>query len=897
MRSCLLFSLILIFSLQGLSQVVIDPPFPLPDDNITVYFDASRGNGELMGCECVVYAHAGLITDKSTSPTDWKYVQGNWGTDDAKVKMTRVGTDLYALSYNIRQFYSVPPTEQIRALAFVFRNANGSKVGRAADGSDIYYPMGDADSLRYVISTPELKDRIITPGTLFAFQAYTNVAASMQLRLNNAVIAMEENAGSLQFDSLLTQPGNYHFSFSIQSALGNRDTAFTWIIPDAPVIADVPSGARLGAHLQPDGTIRFLLDAPGKAYAFLYQVDGEAVQLNKSPDNRFFWIAIDTAGLGGTLKYQYWLEGDIQIPDPLSETILDPWNDSYITHETYPDLPEYPAGRASGLLSWLDWRSTYTWQQPSIVLPPPGRLIIYEVLIRDFLHSHSFAELTDSITYWKRLGINAVELMPVNEFEGNISWGYNPALHNAIDKYYGPADQLKAFIDKCHQEGIAVIADVVFNHAFGSNPMVRMYWDNVQHKPASGNPWFNADATHPFNVGFDFNHESEATQRYVVEVLRNMLEQFHFDGFRFDLSKGFTQRNTGSDIGAWGAYDASRIAILRTYRDAIVAIKPDAYVILEHFADNAEEKELAAAGFLLWGNLSHAYQEAVMGYPSDPGWGYYKNRDWSAPHLVTYMESHDEERLMYKALNFGNSNGDYNIRDLNTALERVSLASAFFYTLPGAKMLWQMGELGYDYSINYCEDGTISDNCRTGPKPIRWDYLQQAARMKLWGTTAALIALKKEFSAFDNADITSSLAGMQKQISMDEPDLKMLVLGNFDVRAGNMVARFPSNEMYYNYLGRDSIQGKTDPVNYILQPGEYKLYLNKKVDNPYLTLKTQTPFITGEIMVFPSLLNAGEVIHIRALELNNATISYTFYSNTGESVSYTHLTLPTKRIV
>ena len=69
------------------------------------------------------------------------------------------------------------------------------------------------------------------------------------------------------------------------------------------------------------------------------------------------------------------------------------------------------------------------------------------------------------------------------------------------------------------------------------------------------------------------------------------------------------------------------------------------------------------------------------------------------------MESHDEERLMYKNIQFGNSSGSYNVKDLNTALKRVEMCGAFLFTIPGPKMFWEFGELGYDYSINTCTNG------------------------------------------------------------------------------------------------------------------------------------------------------------------------------------------------
>ncbi|PIY31450.1 MAG: hypothetical protein COZ08_08820, partial [Bacteroidetes bacterium CG_4_10_14_3_um_filter_42_6] len=123
-----------------------------------------------------------------------------------------------------------------------------------------------------------------------------------------------------------------------------------------------------------------------------------------------------------------------------------------------------------------------------------------------------------------------------------------------------------------------------------------------------------------------------------------------------------------------------------------------------------------------------------MGYgsESDVSWISYKNRGWSEPHVVGYMESHDEERMMYKNLTYGNQSGNYTVKDPATGLGRVEAATAFFIPVPGPKMIWQFGELGYDYSINTCENGTISDDCRLSPKPVKWSYYQDANRKRIY---------------------------------------------------------------------------------------------------------------------------------------------------------------------
>ena len=131
--------------------------------------------------------------------------------------------------------------------------------------------------------------------------------------------------------------------------------------------------------------------------------------------------------------------------------------------------------------------------------------------------------------------------------------------------------------------------DIALNHSFGQNPMVRMYFDasaGQYGQPTASNPWFNPTPKHDFNVGYDFNHESLQTKNFTKRVIAYWMQNYHIDGYRFDLSKGFTQNNTLGNIGAWGAYDQSRVNILTEYYNDIQSHEPGAYVILEHLADS-----------------------------------------------------------------------------------------------------------------------------------------------------------------------------------------------------------------------------------------------------------------------------------------------------------------------
>jgi 1,4-alpha-glucan branching enzyme len=167
-------------------------------------------------------------------------------------------------------------------------------------------------------------------------------------------------------------------------------------------------------------------------------------QMNKTPDNNTWWIRINGLTPGTEYAFQYLVDGQLKIADPYSEKILDPFNDGSIPASTYPSLMPYPS-QTTGIVSVLQTSApAYTWQVPNFSRPDKRGLIIYELLLRDFLQAHDWKTLKDTLSYFKRMGINAIEIMPFNEFEGNNSWGYNPDFFLAPDKYYGTKNSLKS---------------------------------------------------------------------------------------------------------------------------------------------------------------------------------------------------------------------------------------------------------------------------------------------------------------------------------------------------------------------------------------------------------------------------------------------------------------------
>lgn len=850
------------------SQVVQTvPAYATENDSIVVIFNAKLGDGGLAGFTGTVYAYAGVITNNSTSSSNWKHViSSGWSDYQHQPVLTKIGTDLYQLVIgNPRKYYSLTDaSEHILKLAFVFKNSDGSKTGRDVGGADIFaslYSSGVSIVLNNPVLPAQLSDPLNAP--VFANPGDTvNISAkAVTVGTKIASISLSVNGtlkSQLNQDSIVFSFVAQNYSTGSNNVLivstdtsGIKDS-LSFIIFNNPAVnqAQLPSGMEYGINYNSSNptTATLVLFAPKKSFVYVLG-DFNNWQVNKNymlneyqvtADSVIWWISLTNLSPGTEYAFQYLVDGSIRCADPYSEKILDPDNDSYISSSTYPDLKAYPAGKTQQIVSVLQTgQSAYNWQVTNFKKPLKTDLVVYELLVRDFVSTHDYNTLADTIGYFKRLGVNAIELLPIMEFEGNDSWGYNPDFHFAPDKYYGTKNDLKHFIDVAHQNGIAVILDAPMNGIMGSSPLAKLYWDSANNRPAADNPWLNQFAPHDYSVGCDFNHDSPETRYYMKRFTTFWLSQYHVDGFRFDLAKGYTQTvnytisggNIVYDDNKMLLYDASRVYNLKNIANNIWNIDTSAYAIFELFSELKEENVLVNYGMMVWDNMNYNYGQASMGYSS--GWDLsgtsYLNLGSSLPGYVAYMESHDEEREMYRNLMYGSASGSYNIKDTVTALNRLKLCEALFYTIPGPKMLWQFGELGYDFPINY--------NGRVGDKPIRWDYYSNAERLKLYKTTAALINLKKNYPAFRSSNFTVGTARQVKIVTIQDPSMDVVAFGNFDVVSQSYDIGFPASGTWYDYFTGDSISLTTDH-QFTLNPGELHIYTTVKLPTPEQGLVT-----------------------------------------------------------
>ena len=609
-------------------------------------------------------------------------------------------------------------------------------------------------------------------------------------------------------------------------AVNDSKNAFA---PDPVVEQTLPAGAQHGINYNSDGSVTFVFyekDKNGKRYDWCYLI-GEfnnwerksEYAMKRDESAGCWWITCDGFESGKEYMFQYMTGNDdvrLRLSDPYSEITYE-GNDQWISASTYPSMRPYPS-QTSGYVSAFEiGREAYNWQVTDFKIEDEDDLIIYELLLRDFTVNggkEGNLELAmEKLDYLETLGINAIELMPIQEFDGNDSWGYNPNHYFAMDKAYGTREMYKKFIDECHKRGIAVFVDVVYNHLTGNNAFDKMY-------PLDINPFFNKTAPHPYSVFEDINHENEVIVNHIKRSLGYLLTEYNVDGFRFDLTKGFT--NNGSTEATASNYDADRVAILKGYNDYIRSVDEDAVVILEHFCADKEEKELAEAGMKVWRNINYAYGQAAQGTKNESSfsglWTGSNGMKFGA--YVGFMESHDEERNAYRQKAYGAAGVKGN---LAVMMQRQELNAAFFLTVPGPKMIWQFGELGYDISI---EEGG-----RTGKKAPKWEYLDVPERKALYDTYCGLIKFRKDNPEFFDEGAEFSWKVGQNDwdngrfITCTAGSKSFVVVGNFTVQEKTFTVEMPSDGTWVNQFDKSEVY-TGGSLNITLPAGDFRLLTN-----------------------------------------------------------------------
>ncbi|MCG8476677.1 MAG: alpha-amylase family glycosyl hydrolase [Cytophagales bacterium] len=762
-------------------------------------------------------------------------------------KWTKGTGNIWTISFVPSEYMEIPKDrfKDIKQLGVLIKG-NTWDDGKSKDFKFDVEPPSDIFSISLKQPVKNKQTVVLEAGSKLSISARANQAASWKLHLNNQQI-YESKQASKSFAYQYTLPeGVIAGKFKLEGKNAKNEQlyqSFVFVTDKASPVAKMPEGLKQGANYGEDAAkVSLVLLAAKKKFVYAVGDFNNWTPTHEylmNRDGERFWLEIDGLIPGKEYVYQYFIDGEIYVADPYTEKISDPFHDHEIGKETYPGLIEFPAEAQRVRSSVFQTGQTpYNWKVKNFQRPAKEDLVIYEMHIRDWVAKHDFKTVMDSLNYLETLGINALELMPVNEFEGNNSWGYNPNFFFAVDKYYGPRNDLKALVDACHERGIAVLIDMVLNHTVGSSPLVKMYprkedKANDAHwmwKPGADNIWYNKENPEgAYSFGPDFNHESKYTKQFVDDVNRYWLEEYKIDGFRFDFTKGFT-----NNPGEGTAKDDDRIRILKRMADKVWEVSPGAYVIFEHLADNAEEKILADHGIMLWGNMNGAYKNLAKGYNDDLAWQFHSKRGFNSPNLIAYMESHDEQRLMYESLKNGNNENAYSLRLLERALARTKLNAVFSFLTPGPKMIWQFGELGYDVSIfakdkngKLMEDG---DKYKVDPKPIRWNYFEEPNRKRVYDMYSELFALKKSNPVFKEGALTYNVSSLIKEMKYSLGSHKVIIVGNFDTKKRSYALDFGTSGKWYDVFANKTLALSESKKELTLFPGEVHLYSSQPME-------------------------------------------------------------------
>nr|WP_321227057.1 alpha-amylase family glycosyl hydrolase [uncultured Psychroserpens sp.] len=890
----ILYFLITLISLNTFAQVTLSVGAIEVDQPVTITVDTNSSDSNCNGLSGTsqVYMHSGIGDNSDAFGFN---VIGNWGEDDGIGEMTSNGDGTFSITITPETYYGLTSAQAASAtqIGMVFRNADGSQELKDEGCNDFIFPIG---SIQINFTNPTSDLVVITSGNdlsvsaTIIFQGGATVQGSFEIFYNDVSIT----TGSCGFPACnstitnITESGTLKFVGTPSGSSETGEASFEVVVVPTVVEANLPTGLEDGINYGSDPTkATLVLTAPGKEFI---QITGSfnnynptnADVMKRDAATGKYWLELTGLTPGQIETYQYWVFDTnpianspalVKTADPFSTLVLSPFDDPYIPANTYPNLPTYPAGQEREVTVLQTGQTTYNWQVPNFTAPKEEDLIVYEVLIRDFDADRNYQNLIDRIDYFKNLNVNAIQLMPVMEFEGNESWGYNTSFHLALDKFYGTEDKFKEFIDLCHQNDIAVILDVALNHAFGRNPMVRMWMNDPDNDgwggPSSENPYFNEVAKHSYSVGDDFNHQSALTQEYTRRVVKHWVEDFKIDGFRWDLTKGFTQ-NCENNENCTNSYQQDRVDILKDYADYSWSLDPDHYVIFEHLGTQNEEKEWAnyrlseGKGVMVWGKMTDPYSQLLMGFNSNnniDGIGHNSRAQFNGPRVMGYPESHDEERIMYKAVEFGNNAvGSHNVRDLNTALSRMSAIGAVTLTVPGPKMLWHFAALGMDNSLFTCPDGSVNDDgCKLDTKPQpQWtdNWLGDTNRNQIYNDWARLIDLKINEAVFEG-DYAMTSGSLTPRIDIFDTSIpssqlrNVIVLANFDVISQTVNTNFPTGGNWFDLM--DETGNTTYSAGTVTIPaGQFRIFGNMPA-----TLSTNSFDINEAFSIYPNPVNTS----------------------------------------
>lgn len=462
---------------------------------------------------------------------------------------------------------------------------------------------------------------------------------------------------------------------------------------------DQPKIAGMGAIPHPGG-VAFRLWAP---HAERVAVVGSfndwdpAGHPMHAEENGYWYGNVPEARIGDQYKFLLGTaRGDIQRIDPYAREVTSSVGNA-VVHD--PD---------------------FDWQGDEFHLASWNELVIYELHVGTFNDQESsnqpgeFQSISTRLDHLKKLGVNAIQIMPVGEFAGERSWGYNPAHIFSVENAYGGPLAFKQFVKRAHQKGMAVILDVVYNH-LGPNDLDLWQFDGWSENDRGGIYFYNDHRAHTPWGETRPDYGRGEVRHYLRDNALMWLEEYHLDGLRFDCTQ-FIRTITGTDEQGlpegW--------SLLQWINSQVAEKFPGRITIAEDLQNNRWLTRDVGAGGAGFGSqwdamFVHPIRQAVI-TPQDQERSLaaigdailYRYND-DAFDRVIYSESHDEvangRARVPQEISPNDPKGWY-------ARKRSTLAAAMVFTAPGIPMIFQGQE--------FLEGGWFRDTV-----PVNWDQLDE----------------------------------------------------------------------------------------------------------------------------------------------------------------------------
>lgn len=468
----------------------------------------------------------------------------------------------------------------------------------------------------------------------------------------------------------------------------------------------------------------------------------------------------------------------------------DQWVDVIDPYATDIDNPtQNPVVRVKDGQRIID---TYVWQHDDKPLPSDRELVIYEMHIGNFSGGEDdpyargkYKHAIEKLDYLCELGVNAIELMPVKEYPGDHSWGYNPRHFFATESSYGSTDELKKLIDECHGKGIRVIMDGIYNHSEAESPLTQIdhdYWYHHSPRDPDNNwgPEFNYEH-------YDENLETYPARRFIGDNVRFWVEEYHIDGIRFDAARQIANY----DFMHWIVNEAKKKASMKPF-----------YTVAEHIPETTSITNVDGPMDGCWHD---SFYHDVLAHICGDTFDLERLKDvidckrqgfMGATNVVNYLTNHDHDRLMVEL-------GDRQIFD-EEAFRRIRLGVALLMTAVGVPLIW-MGEEFGEYKPKTTES-----------VKIEWGLLGNDLNRNLFEYYKGLTNLRKHNHALytENIDFfhENSEAKVLAYTRWNDEGSRVVVVANFSENflAGYRVDNFPAAGKWHEWTGNYDLESGED---------------------------------------------------------------------------------------